>query len=88
MKSSDSRNILITGAGGFLGRYLVKLLQNQGHTITGLGRTLHQDLVDQGVKWIQADIRNEDQIRKALENIAESKNPRATRARGDFYSEN
>lgn len=56
--SKKPQNILITGAGGFLGRYIVKILLSQGHSVHGLGRTIHQDLIDQGVTWHQADIRN------------------------------
>lgn len=69
MQTSTSQNILVTGAGGFLGRYIVKLLQARGHNVIGLGRTKHQDLIDNGVRWIQADIRDKKSLNSALKNI-------------------
>ena len=68
MENASSK-ILITGAGGFLGRYIVKLLQAKGHIVYGLGRHEHQDLIDQGVKWFKADIRNYEQVLNATKDV-------------------
>ncbi len=68
MKNASSK-ILITGAGGFLGRYICKLLQAKGHIVIGLGRHEHQDLIDQGVQWFKADIRNYEQVLNATQDI-------------------
>lgn len=62
-------SILVTGAGGFLGRYIVKILQSKGHTVHGLGRSVHQDLVDRGVIWHQCDIKNFQDVLRATKNI-------------------
>lgn len=69
METSTAKNILVTGAGGFLGRYIVKALLKKGHQVVGLGRTKHQDLIDQGVRWVQADIRDLEKTRLALKDI-------------------
>lgn len=54
----QKQKILITGAGGFLGRYIVDLLLKEGHQVSGLGRTKHQDLIDRAVTWYPVDLRN------------------------------
>lgn len=56
---------LVTGGGGFLGRYIVKNLLAKNIEVRILGRSLHQDLVDAGVEQISADIRDADKVQEA-----------------------
>lgn len=58
--------VLVTGAGGFLGRYIVKLLLEKGHQVSGLGRRPHQDLIDLGVTWFAVDLRQANEVEVAL----------------------
>ncbi len=61
--------ILVTGAGGFLGRYIVKLLLSKGHSVHGLGRAVHDDLIEQGVVWHQCDIRDAQAVQAATKGV-------------------
>ncbi len=47
---------LVTGGGGFLGRYIVKKLLERGWEVAILGRSPQPDLEDQGVKLFQGDL--------------------------------
>lgn len=57
--------ILITGGGGFLGRYVVKKLLARGYTVRVLGRSEQPDLKEAGVDVIQGDIRDAKIVRAA-----------------------
>ncbi len=59
------KRTLITGGGGFLGRYLVERLLARGDEVTILGRTPHPDLVARGVRQVQADLADRDQVIEA-----------------------
>ena len=48
--------ILVTGGGGFLGRYIVSLLCDQGHQVAILGRSPHPDLEARGVEPFYGDL--------------------------------
>ena len=60
------QKILITGAGGFLGRYIVDLLLQKGHSVSGLGRNPHPDLINKGVTWHAIDLRDYKAVLEAL----------------------
>lgn len=60
---------LVTGGGGFLGRYIVAELLARGDSVRVLGRSRYPALEQQGVEAIQADIREEEAVVKALEGI-------------------
>ncbi len=64
---SKNKRILVTGAGGFLGRYIVKLLQEKNYQVSGLGRTRHPDLIANGVSWHEVDLRDGQAVERALE---------------------
>ncbi len=55
--------ILITGANGFIGSYLVEALQKE-HDIVGFGRTKSEKF-----PFIQGDIRNKDDVLKATKGV-------------------
>lgn len=48
--------ILVTGGGGFLGRHIVKQLQQRGDEVRVIGRRPYSDLVEAGVECVQGDI--------------------------------
>lgn len=57
--------VLVTGGGGFLGRYIVKKLLERDYDVTILGRTPQLDLKEQGVSVLQGDISDEAAVQKA-----------------------
>ena len=61
--------ILVTGAGGFLGRHLCKSLQEKGHTIVNFSRSSYPDLKEQGIETIQGDISDAVTVEMALEGM-------------------
>lgn len=63
---TKQQKILVTGAGGFLGRYIVDLLLKNNYQVSGLGRTRHQDLVEQGVEWHAVDLRDYPAVLNAV----------------------
>lgn len=61
--------VLVTGGGGFLGRYLVKKLHERKYEIAILGRSPQPDLEDQGVLVHRGDIQNFDLVRDACREV-------------------
>lgn len=59
-------NILVTGGGGFLGRYIIKNLLQRGHNLRILGRQPHPDLEALGVRVIQGNISNSVTVHNAI----------------------
>lgn len=55
-------NILVTGAGGFLGRNLAFALQSKGHQVWNFSRHNHPELLDFGVKTICGHLENEAEV--------------------------
>lgn len=60
---------LVTGAGGFLGRYLVELLVERGDAVRGFSRRAYPPLAQLGVDQIQGDIRDADAISAACQDV-------------------
>ena len=52
-------NVLVTGAGGFLGLYIVEQLVARGAKVRALSRQRYAALDDLGVESIQADVRDD-----------------------------
>lgn len=60
--------ILITGGSGFLGRHLIKALQDAGYTdLRTLNRSACEDLREQGVEVVQGDISDYSCVEKAVQ---------------------
>jgi len=60
---------LVTGAGGFLGRYVVEQLVARGDTVRGLGRHAYPALERLGVECVRADVRDAQAVRAAVEGV-------------------
>lgn len=56
------KNILVTGAGGFLGSHIVKQLLDKGYHVTGLARNEYPEIISMGVDWIKCDLTSHDEI--------------------------
>ena len=61
-------NVLVTGAGGFLGEYIVEALLARGDLVTGFARGQYPHLQEQGVCMLQGDIRDKAAVMSACEN--------------------
>ena len=60
---------LVTGAGGFLGRYIAEQLQQRGDQVRVLARGNYPELAAAGMDCISADIRDPDAVEQACEGI-------------------
>jgi len=58
-------NVLVTGAGGFLGSQIVTQLLAEGHHVRGFSRGHYPDLEARGVELHQGDIRDAEAVMKA-----------------------
>lgn len=56
---------LVTGGGGFIGTRIVQMLRERGHDVTALGRRRYPLLDADGVRTVQADLRDAEAIRRA-----------------------
>lgn len=59
-------NILVTGAGGFLGRHLTVSLLAQGHKVWNFSRQDHPALKTLGVETICGDLKNRAEVESAF----------------------
>jgi len=60
---------LVTGGGGFLGRYIVEQLHERGDSVIAFSRREYPELIAMGANSISGDIQEYDSIRKACENV-------------------
>lgn len=56
---------LVTGAGGFLGRYVVEALLARGEKVRGLARGKYPELAELGVELVAADLRDRPRVIEA-----------------------
>lgn len=63
------KRALVTGATGFLGRHLVRLLVDQGYTVRGLVRRRDEALAASGIELFHGDLRSVDTVRNACRGI-------------------
>ncbi len=60
---------LVTGAGGFLGQYIVEQLVARGDSVRSLARGSYPELSRLGVTCIQGDIRDSQRVREACAGV-------------------
>lgn len=60
---------LVTGAGGFLGRYLVEQLVARGDRVRTYSRGVYHELAELGVETVQGDVRDAAKFSAACESI-------------------
>jgi nucleoside-diphosphate-sugar epimerase len=61
-----SKNMLVTGGGGFLGKAIVRHLLTEGHQVASFSRNRHAALDAMGVKQYHGDIANAGAVREAV----------------------
>jgi nucleoside-diphosphate-sugar epimerase len=62
-------NALVTGAGGFLGRYIVEHLVARGDRVRGLARGSYPDLEAIGVQMMRGDVRDAATVKAACADV-------------------
>ena len=60
---------LVTGGGGFLGRYIVEQLLARGDRVRSFGRGAYPELAEVGVEVVRGDVRNRDAMVCACQGI-------------------
>lgn len=65
-KAHPSKNILVTGGGGFLGQAIVRQLLVKGHRVTSFSRSTYPELDALGVNQLSGDITNAGAIKDAV----------------------
>jgi nucleoside-diphosphate-sugar epimerase len=60
---------LVTGAGGFLGRYIVERLLSRGDRVRALGRKQYPELQARGVEVVRADLCDRDSVVNACRSV-------------------
>lgn len=60
---------LVTGAGGFLGRYVAEMLIERGDSVRALCRGRYEELDALGIETVQADLRDRDAVAAACQGV-------------------
>lgn len=65
------KKVLVTGATGFLGKYVVEELVEHGYQVRAFGRnrTIGQSLANASVTFIQGDLTNQEDLTKACQEM-------------------
>ncbi len=58
--------VLVTGATGFLGEHLCRVLVERGHTVRGLARSRSAVLAELGVEMVRGDVQSGPELERAL----------------------
>ena len=69
LNPASSMHALVTGGGGFLGRYIVEALVVRGDRVRSLGRGAYPELEAAGVEVVRGDIRDNAALAKACAGI-------------------
>ena len=60
---------LVTGGGGFLGRYIVEQLLARGDRVRSFSRGVYPELTAQGVEVVQGDIQDSEAVQLACQGV-------------------
>ncbi len=60
---------LVTGGGGFLGRYIVEKLLEQGFAVRSLARGSYPELAELGVDCVRGDLRDAEMVQNVCKNV-------------------
>jgi dihydroflavonol-4-reductase len=63
-------SVLVTGATGFLGEHLCRILVEEGHIVRGLARSRSAVLDDLGVEHVRGDVLSNDDLQRALDGVS------------------
>jgi nucleoside-diphosphate-sugar epimerase len=69
VKKEVRMNVLVTGGGGFIGRYVVEKLVGRGDRVRVLGRNTYPELQRLGVETRQADLRSRESVENACRDM-------------------
>ncbi|PLX99029.1 MAG: 3-beta hydroxysteroid dehydrogenase [Desulfuromonas sp.] len=59
-------NVLVTGGGGFLGKAIIKLLLEQGHSVRSFSRAHYPELEQLGVTQFSGDLNDREAVKEAV----------------------
>lgn len=62
-------NALVTGGGGFLGRYVVEQLRERGDAVRVLARSAYPELTAAGVELVRGDVRRAEDVAAACAGV-------------------
>jgi nucleoside-diphosphate-sugar epimerase len=65
----STRNVLVTGGGGFLGKAIVRKLVARGDNVTSFSRGFYPELAEMKVEQIQGDLGDMQAVFDACENV-------------------
>ena len=65
----ETKNVLVTGGGGFLGKAIVKKLLRKKIKVSSFSRRFYPDLENMGVTQVQGDLTDQKAVVKAFRNI-------------------
>jgi nucleoside-diphosphate-sugar epimerase len=71
MKEKTMRNVVVCGAGGFIGGHLVKRLKREGYWVRGVDLKEHEYARTMADEFILADLRDPYAARRAVEGVDE-----------------